>query len=320
MASSSTKKPATKKPATKKPATKKPATKKPATKKPEPKGKPYERLVAAVRKKLGPTLSVKWDDKIRANSRAIRQFDVEIRGPEKSDFALAVVEVKDRINKVTINMVGDFYTALTGVNATKGIMVSRRGFTEDALLEAKERKIDTCILRPANDDDWKGYLRGIDMHVQSIVLRYDDAEMVLVNGATVAVPRPHSCILVFAGQNDFFDRIASNWLSNHEWIEGEPVALRLGPGVTVGEEEPIEVTLLKFRPTYQDGLMQEASLTRPEDWVFMKCLPGGKIDVEEKHFFEFRELDELAAEFKMTRQAKQVPKVKKSRRPSVSRP
>jgi hypothetical protein len=308
---------------TKKPATKKPTNNKSATKKPEQKGKLYERLVAAVTQKMNPTSSVEWDVKIRANSLVTRQFDAEMRGPENSDDALVLIEARDRICNVTINMVGDFNTALKSVGATKGIMVSRRGFTEDALRQAKECGIETWVLRLADDAAWEGYVRGMDMQIQPMVLRYDDAEMTLANGTTVAVPRPQSCILNVAGGIDFFDRIASDELSKGKWIEGEPIVLKLGPGVTMGEEEPIEVTLLRFRPRYKNGLAQEFSVTRPEDWVYMRYLPGQRIDIKRKKFFEFRELDELAAEIKKAKevkQAKQIQKVKKARGPSGSRP
>ncbi|WP_437785397.1 restriction endonuclease [Sorangium sp. So ce1097] len=84
----------------------------------------YERLVAVVQAKLSPVSDVRWNVWRRAASGARRNIDVLVEG-KGDDAALKVaIEVKYREKKIGIKMVGDFYTAITGIGATKGIMVS----------------------------------------------------------------------------------------------------------------------------------------------------------------------------------------------------
>jgi hypothetical protein len=267
----------------------------------EPKGKPFERLVAAVQKKLEPGSTVEWDVRRRAKSKALRQFDVLVQGTLGSARLVVAIEAKDRSKLITIGMVGDFHTALTGIGANKGIMVSSVGFTGEALLEAAERRIDTYVLRPARDEDWENYLRRIEVHLTMKSMLYEEAEIELADG-TKQYPNPGGMWPINSpnGKMVFFDEVIDTAMrAKPEWKAGERRRVTLVPGHTFGDDK-IGVVSLQCRPQWVDGpRLDRILLESPEDWGFFKMLPGETI--EEKYFFEFAELQGLADRFKQER-------------------
>lgn len=277
-------------------------------------GKAFERLVAAVQRKLSPGAIVEWDIKIRAKSGATRQIDVMVRGTmDGADVAIAI-EAKDRNKPITPNMVGAFHAAFTGIGAQHGIMVSNLGFTKDALLEAQDKGIFTCILRPAKDADWEGYLRQAQMTIQSHVLSYKDMAVVLANGTTVPGWNARSFIIHDSdGKMAFFDRIVNVWLNNRDnkWTEGQLLELETNTPFFLDDER---IATFRFRPEYVDGFTIRSLLTRPEDWVFVQQMPSGTRD--EKSFFVFVELERLANEFNAVRLAKKASSKRKAKKTS----
>jgi hypothetical protein len=259
-------------------------------------GKAFERLVAAVQKKLDPGSAVEWDVKIQARSGAWRQIDV-IRGTlGGADIGIAI-EAKDRSEKVNINMVGDFYTSFTGIGAQRGIMVSNLGFTRDALLEAKDRGIETCVLRPAKDEDWRNRIRYI---ATEIILRgaaCEDAELLLVNGERVPVPSSGDVPVVDedGAESEVID-IVLKLLEKHKEIEGQHIMGTINsPRFYLDDGREIKAIIGRFRYVEETGI---TSLTKaPHDWVFEQYLPD-RVAVEETSFFKFSELEKLADEFR----------------------
>ncbi|WP_437785395.1 hypothetical protein [Sorangium sp. So ce1097] len=182
----------------------------------------------------------------------------------------------------------------------RGHLQSSVGFTKNALLEAKYRGIDTCVLRPAKDEDWEGYLRTLHVKIRTKTLIYEDAEIELVNGEKVPVS-PHGMFFLkhpITKKDVFFDYAINTGLAQRKHDDGQPVAFETEPRLLYcrDDAEPVEVAFLRCRPAYIDGLEMEHIVQSPEDWVFMQYLPEGVVD--EKHFFEFKELERLAAQFK----------------------
>ncbi|WP_348980490.1 restriction endonuclease [Polyangium sp. 15x6] len=262
-----------------------------------------------MQKKLDPGAHVEWDVRVRARSGAIRQIDV-VRGKLGTADVAVAIEAKDRNKPVTINMVGDFFVAFTGIGAKHGIMVSNLGFTEDALLEAKERGITTCILRLANDEDWGRYLRDFQLTIQSRTLLYQDAEIVMANGERHPVSQGGMEFMFDRrGNHVFFDEHVNSWLDDNPWEEGDLIEIAPGRPLRFRrneQEDFVDVTELRFRPTYSDGMTMELQKRRPEDWVYVQQTPDGFRD--ERSFFVFAKLEKLADEFKAARAARKQTK------------
>lgn len=221
----------------------------PHSPKEEQKGKAFERLVAAVQKKLDPEAAVEWDVWRKAKSGARHQFDVLVRGREGSKEILVVIEVKDRNEKIDVAMLGSFHLAAIGITATHKAMVSNIGFTEDALLEGKEHKIACCVLRPAKDSDWEGYLRGLEVTIQPRKRIYLDAEIELVDGTNVPVtPGGMRPITQPEGGETFFDRIVEGALAGKGFDDGVMVEIEMPPGYTVLDDNPSHISKLRCRP------------------------------------------------------------------------
>ncbi|WP_437489396.1 restriction endonuclease [Sorangium sp. So ce1014] len=264
----------------------------------ESKGKAFERLVAAVQQAIGPDAQVEWDRKLMSDCGVRRQIDVIVRVGNASKTALIAVEAKHWQKSIDIDTVGAFYVTAATVGAQKGIVVSSHGFQRGALKQAKRLGIDTYVLREATDKDWEGHVRGLQVAVHSTPILCEDAEIRLANGERHKILSAASVkLLTQDGREFFFDRIVKKWLADNPQYEDQLV--ELNPDSPLFYSHGIElkpVAAIYCKPTRVGGMVSEGVLDRPEDWVFFKCLPDKTI--EEKVFFEFRELQQGADGFK----------------------
>jgi hypothetical protein len=267
----------------------------------EKKGKPFERLVAGVQKKLDPGSKVDWDVELPTPAAIDRQIDVlvTVTGTIDSTEMRVVIEAKDWIEPVGIEVVDAFNTVIQCVGGHKGILVTSGKYTKPALAQARALGIDTCVLRPAKDEDWEGYLRQFHLIIHAKTTVYDDAEIELDDGEIVRVP-PTGIAIVSnsAGETEFFDRLINKWLHDHPKEEGRRLELRLAPHTLFRHrgDTRVPIAVLRCSPRLAHALTIDSITQRPEDWVFMKQLPDGMVD--EKSFFVFKELEMLAEQFK----------------------
>src|SRR5690348_596430 len=126
-------------------------------------GRPYERLVAAVQKKFGSCVEVHSPYVVLAKSGARITLDVAVIAVDAPQEILIAVEAKDHAGPVGVEKVRAFSTVKQDVRARHAIMVAPVGFTRDALLTAAEFGIETCLLRPARDEDWNGLIRHAEL-------------------------------------------------------------------------------------------------------------------------------------------------------------
>ncbi len=73
-----------------------------------------------------------------------RQFDVVIRSQVAGVEIITVVEARDRNKNLAVTHVDGLHSKMIGVNANKGILVARKGFSGGALKKAKRLGIDLC--------------------------------------------------------------------------------------------------------------------------------------------------------------------------------
>jgi len=73
-----------------------------------------------------------------------RQFDVVIRSKVSGLNLLTVIECRDYNKRLDVSNVDGFYSKLTDVNANKGVLVSRKGFSKTAKQKADRLGITLC--------------------------------------------------------------------------------------------------------------------------------------------------------------------------------
>jgi hypothetical protein len=129
---------------------KKPAKKK-VGKKPNP-GIRLEKAVARIQQMLDPDSKVTHNETLTDRLDNKRQFDVVVRGTFAGHAVLGVVECKDHGRKKNPDAVDAFAKKCDNLGADLKIMVSRLGFTKQALKVANHENIRCLSLLPGDYD------------------------------------------------------------------------------------------------------------------------------------------------------------------------
>jgi hypothetical protein len=127
----------------------KPVAKRKGAAKPLP-GIPLEKAVARVQEMLDPNSKVSHNEVLEDRVGNMRQFDVVIRGTFGGHPILGVVECKDHNRKKNTDAVEAFAKKSENLGAHLKIMVSRLGFTRQALKVAKHESIICLSLLPGD--------------------------------------------------------------------------------------------------------------------------------------------------------------------------
>ena len=115
-------------------------------------GEPFEKLVAAIQKKMDPNSVVIHNEKIRDRNGFFRQFDVVVRGKVGGHEVLCVIECRDRSRSAGIPSIEAFSKKAASVNADKCVFVSKKGFTKPAVAVARDYNIIPLSLLPNPKD------------------------------------------------------------------------------------------------------------------------------------------------------------------------
>jgi hypothetical protein len=129
-------------------AKKKATAKGPAEKKKDAPGITLEKIVARIQQMMDPASTVTHDEKIIDRVGNRRQYDVVIRGEFGGRPVLGVMECKDHSRKKGPDAVEGFAKKTENLGANLRIMVSKKGFTEQALTLAKHENIGCLSLLP----------------------------------------------------------------------------------------------------------------------------------------------------------------------------
>jgi hypothetical protein len=260
----------------------------------------FERLVAALQRRLYPNASVDWDVKVPgALSGVPRQIDVTVRGRLLANDASIVIDCKYLSAHVDVKDVETVAGLFDDVGATKRMLVTSLGYSPAALRRAGSLNVDTYVLRPARDEDWEGFLRSLYLKISLIVPVLSGCEAEREDtGAWIHVD-PIDRVRDMNGKIEFLDRILESWIATHTtWEPNKTIALEFTPSlVLVGDNEEPSIRKIRFRATYEDsGFAVESLVHAKQDWVFMSYRPDGTV-VQERAFFEFEELATIASSF-----------------------
>lgn len=132
--------------------------------------KSYEELIRDIYEQLCKATGVKIlgygrDCKYKGNSQVEHQIDVLTSHSGGLHDYLTDIECKywnEHINKDIVMKVEGI---VNDCNFSKGIIVSKLGFTPNAIQYAKHVGIGLVELREMTDDDWKGRIRQIHIHI-----------------------------------------------------------------------------------------------------------------------------------------------------------
>ena len=134
----------------------------------------YEDMVRYIYEQLGRLDSVKIlcsgsDCKVMGKSGVNHQIDVltsHRAGPHSYKTAIECKYWKDKVQKDTITKLSEI---LEDAKIEKGILVSKSGFTQDAVKFAEYKNISLVELREPTDADWKGRVRDIVININVLI-------------------------------------------------------------------------------------------------------------------------------------------------------
>ena len=135
-----------------------------------------EKAVAHVQGLMDQNSTVKHNEKLKDRSGNRRQFDVVIRGTFGGWPMLGVIECKDHNRKKGPNAVEAFAKKAENVGANVKIMVSRKGFTKQALNLAKFESVGCLSLLP---DDPKQVGWSVGTFWYGVIRRWTDVRLII---------------------------------------------------------------------------------------------------------------------------------------------
>lgn len=116
-------------------------------------GKPYEVFVSEIYEELTKDerfTTVQRDVKIEGHDGP-RQIDVLLRSEVANLQLLTVIECRDYSSRLDITHIDAFYSKLIDVKASKGVLISARGFSKKAKSKAVRLGITLCLASDARN-------------------------------------------------------------------------------------------------------------------------------------------------------------------------
>lgn len=127
---------------------------------PQKLGKEFEQAVAKVQSMFDSVSEITTNEKLVDRLGQSREFDVVVRTRSSGFDLLGVIECKDLKRKVDIQVVDAFQSKASDALAHFKVIVSKSGFTKNAIERARFHGIGTLSLLPGDADDF-----DIGLHV-----------------------------------------------------------------------------------------------------------------------------------------------------------
>lgn len=103
-----------------------------------------------------------------------REFDVILRSQVAGIEMLTVVECRDYSKKLDVTHIDGFLSKIEDVNANKGVMVSRKGFSKKAIRKAKRVGISLYIAQSQTTDEIASNIKQLGFSIPVVVSVIDD--------------------------------------------------------------------------------------------------------------------------------------------------
>jgi hypothetical protein len=145
-----------------------------------PPWKDFEGVVAELTSQLDPSVSVEPNQRlIGRNSGIPRQIDVVLRGSIGPSQILVAVECKFQRRRVDVKQVGEFVTTLDDIGASRGVMVTNRGYSAGAVATAGRYGVDLLLLSEVAEHIWPQYFEKPVVNVLAILPRFLGVRVIL---------------------------------------------------------------------------------------------------------------------------------------------
>lgn len=180
--------------------------------KPKKDGKEFEEIVCKIQAGLDPQSIVKHNERIINKFGHARQFDVVIRGKCAGIEFLGVMECKDISRKIGVEIVEQFSRKAEDINANLKMLVSKKGFTRNALDMAAKMGIQAYSILPDEESE-AGFIVGHKW--QAYIYQWTDYVINFLVDDVAAVPSYDLSRVSINGQN-IFEWFSTYLNTNHQ--------------------------------------------------------------------------------------------------------
>ncbi|GEM_PF-2793599 len=106
---------------------------------------------------------------ITSKSKTEAEIDIYWEFEQAAITHAVAIECKNEKRNISIGAVRNFARKISDLSGLKGLMVSSKGFSKNAIKEAQSDQIDLLVIRPQEDKDWEGRLKKVhfNLHLKS---------------------------------------------------------------------------------------------------------------------------------------------------------
>ncbi len=248
----------------------------------------YEAIVKHIYETLGGQFGVKVECfgrncKCTGKTGVEHQIDVLLSHSDGIHTYKTAVECKYWNQKVNKDVVMKISEIVEDCGFNKGVIVSKKGFTQDAITYARSKGIGLVELREPTDEDWKGRIRRIEIKFH--ILEPDIAIALLLpeeekdKAGRSSKADPHLVYLVYPdGKEISMIEIIGRFIQNLSLEEEKEETINFPPGtLIVLPNEQLKIQGIRLRGKLRKGATKTLEING-EDVVFliMKELFEGK--------------------------------------------
>ncbi|WP_372919796.1 restriction endonuclease [Salegentibacter sp.] len=123
-------------------------------------GKNFEKLAESIFKKLvkNPEFEKVEHNVLIEGPDGKRQIDVLVKSETVGQTLFTAIECKDYNRKLSVSVLDAFHSKLRDINANKGILISRNGFSSQVISKAKRKGITLCTADETENENWESII------------------------------------------------------------------------------------------------------------------------------------------------------------------
>ncbi len=243
----------------------------------------YEETVKDIYEKLGESnieiLGWGSDCKVKGRSGVNHQIDVLTSHSGGIHSYRTAIECKYWSDKVSKDAVAKLSEIIEDARIEKGVVVSKSGFTPDAVTFAKYKNIGLVELREPVDEDWKDRIKTIHINMHITAPEAYDYEFIWDDiggqGEEFQIYAPTSDILIHTPDGNFASlheltnsKIGTGETSREGEVESYSVPFPTGTTLSFpASESKVPIREIRFKIRYE--VATEEIEIRGEDQVFM---------------------------------------------------
>jgi len=257
--------------------------------------KSYEELVKYIYEQLGKASNVKIigygsSCKCEGKSGVEHQIDVLTSHNDGLHDYLTDIECKFWNEKVTKDTVMKVEAIVKDCNFSKGIIVSKIGFTEDAIKYAQHIGVGLVELREITDEDWKGRVQTIIINIIAVepILtgccidvvdnsrKSGDAKMMTANAQEVIITYPSGETRTLSEfiRDEFFVKLHKE---EPETVLKEKYTFDQNTTISYSKDDALQLRYITLEGTIAKDSIQSVIDGKDEVLYYMRCIFEGTV-------------------------------------------